>query len=228
MNAIELSEQLLLTVKMHSDSSELLERIGSLDDNKLNATLISQEDRLAFWLNLYNGFFQVKVLANPALFGNKVKMFFGRHFQVAGMNMSLDEIEHDMLRKSMYKWSLGYIRKPFPSSFKRAFRVFERDPRVHFAMNCGAKSCPPIRFYSPEQINEQLDLSTISFLHREVQYDERSNIVIATPLFNWFRGDFGGMKGIKEFLFRYEVIPSTDVKVKFSKYNWEEAFENYA
>merc|ERR1719184_519606 len=42
------------------------------------------------------------------------------------------------------------------------------DPRLHFALNCGARSCPPIRIYTEERINSQLEMATESFLSQEV------------------------------------------------------------
>jgi hypothetical protein len=102
------------------------------------------------------------------------------------------------------------------------------DPRIHFALNCGAKSCPPIRFYDPEEVNQQLDMATRSFLSQEVTYDESAQTVRTTPLFSLFRGDFGGKKGILKFLHRYDLIPHTDAKLKFTRYNWEEERSKFA
>ena len=227
MNTVQLSQELLLKVKMGEDTKALVDEVSTLPKHQMTNDLVSQEDRLTFWLNLYNAFFQIKVKERPELFDNKVKLFFGRHFIIAGHKLSLDDIEHDFLRKSMYKWSLGYIRKPFPSEFKKAFQIFEMDPRIHFALNCGAKSCPPIRFYEADNVQEQLDLATRSFLSQEVYYHEASQTAKATSLFSFFRGDFGGKKGIRNFLLKYDLIPDTDVKLKFAKYNWEEEPEKY-
>lgn len=228
MQPAELSQNLLLKVKMDESTDELAQQIAKLNPNELATALNTQNHRLAFWLNLYNAFFQIKVKSKPALFKNKMKLFFGRHFQVAGQMMSLDDIEHNMLRKSTHKWSFGYIKKLFPSKFEKQLQVFELDNRVHFAMNCGAVSCPPIRFYTTDNVLSELDLATINFLEQESRFDEVTNTVEATSLFNWFRGDFGGRSGIKKFLLEFDRIPNTSVKLKFKKYNWEQQFENYS
>jgi len=145
MNANEISESFLSEVKMGEPADEWQKAIAALTDFDLEQALVTQENRLAFWLNLYNAFFQVIIREHPEWFKNKIKLFFGRHFTVANHKMSLDDIEHDMLRKSTYKWSFGYLTKPFPSAFEKAFQVKNLDPRIHFALNCGAVSCPPIR-----------------------------------------------------------------------------------
>ena len=62
-----------------------------------------------------------------------------------------------MIRKSQFKFGLGYIRTLFPSAFERHLRVEQRDFRIHFAINCGAKSCPPVRVYYPKTVNAQLE-----------------------------------------------------------------------
>ncbi len=37
------------------------------------------------------------------------------------------------------------------------------DPRIHFALVCGAKSCPPIKVYAPTSLEEGLDSATMAF-----------------------------------------------------------------
>jgi len=37
------------------------------------------------------------------------------------------------------------------------------DPRIHFALVCGAKSCPPIKVYTPTSLQEGLDTATMAF-----------------------------------------------------------------
>jgi NADP-dependent 3-hydroxy acid dehydrogenase YdfG len=50
---------------------------------------------------------------------------------VAGVWLSLDDIEHGMLRGSKHPWGMGYLPRPFPSSFERRFRLERADPRIH-------------------------------------------------------------------------------------------------
>ena len=78
--------------------------------------------------------------------------------------MSLDDIEHGILRRSKIKWSEGYFNKLFPSKFEKENRVNKVDYRIHFALNCGARSCPPIAFYDPEKLDKQLDVATMIYL----------------------------------------------------------------
>jgi hypothetical protein len=228
MNANQISQSFLSDVKMGNPTEQWQQAIAGLTAIELEQALVSQENRLAFWLNLYNAFFQVVIREHPEWFKNKMKLFFGRHFTVANRKMSLDDIEHDMLRKSTYKWSLGYLQKPFPSAFEKAYQVKTLDPRIHFALNCGAVSCPPIRFYTSENVQEQLKTATLNYLLQDCKYEPTQNTLYVSSLMNWFRGDFGGINGIKAFLKQYNVLPDASAKIKFNPYNWTVQLEHYA
>ena len=143
-------------------------------------------------------------------------------------NLSLDDIEHGILRHSKIKWSLGYFNKLFPGQFEKDNRVGKLDYRIHFALNCGAKSCPPIAFYTPEQINKQLDVATLVYLKGESEYKEAENKVYVPALMGWFRRDFGGKKKMKLLLSKLAIIPQgTDPAIHFKKYDWGLFLENY-
>ncbi|MFZ8458418.1 DUF547 domain-containing protein, partial [Staphylococcus aureus] len=88
---------------------------------------------------------------------------------------SYDDIEHGILRKSSIKWSLGYAKKWFPSTKEKLLRVNKVDYRIHFALNCGAKSCPPIAFYDDAKLDAQLDIATKAYLIGSVTYDSNAN-----------------------------------------------------
>ena len=127
------------------------------------------------------------------------------------------------------KYAMGYLSKWFPSQFEKMFVVGHADPRIHFALNCGATSCPPIAFYKSEHIDQQLDLATSGYLQAEASYNREKNEVIVPAIMSWFRGDFGGKSGIIDFLKRYEIIlPDSHPTVKFSDFNWTLKLNNFA
>ncbi len=118
------------------------------------------------------------------------------------------------------------MNKLFPSAFERATRVDKLDNRIHFALNCGDKSCPPIAYYDPEKIEMQLELSTNTYLHSEVEYDHDSSVIFLPKMMSWFSGDFGGKKGTRKFLQQYSV-EHADAKIKFKSYDWQLYLANY-
>ena len=99
-------------------------------------------------------------------------------------------------------------------------RVDQRDYRIHFALNCGAKSCPPVGIYSSAQLDAELDYMTTRYLKNNTSYNSEKNTVNTTTLFNWFRGDFGGLDCAKEILKKEGLVPSSDVKLDFNDYDW--------
>ncbi|MEP6950620.1 MAG: DUF547 domain-containing protein [Ginsengibacter sp.] len=132
------------------------------------------------------------------------------------------------MRRSKIKWSGGYFSKLFPSEFERENRVKKVDYRIHFALNCGAGSCPPIAFYDPEKLDKQLDLATMIYLKGESVYDSIHNVVALPAIMGWFRGDFGGKQKIKALLKKLQIIPGdTNPKITFKKYNWDLFTRNY-
>jgi hypothetical protein len=74
------------------------------------------------------------------------------------------------------------------------------DPRIHFALNCASRSCPPIGVYDAERIDAQLDLAAASFVANDVEIDSRAGVVRLSAIFRWYAGDFGGRAGVIAFL----------------------------
>jgi len=172
------------------------------------STLVSRDARLAFWINLYNALVIDAVVAFGI--GRSVSEGWAGHlaffrraaYVVSGFRFSCDDIEHGILR--------GNRGHPFipgpqfgPSDTRVAFVVRPPDVRVHFALNCGSRSCPPIGVYSADQIDAQLDLATRSFIANDASLDRRQNVLTISRIFRWCAGDFGGREGVRAFLVRY-------------------------
>ena len=70
------------------------------------------------------------------------------------------------------------------------------DPRIHFALNCGAKSCPPIKTFSGSEVQSQLDLASNAYLENDdaLVVDNSTNSVQLSQLFQWYEVDFGQSK----------------------------------
>lgn len=110
------------------------------------------------------------------------------------------------------------------------------DPRIHFALNCGAASCPAIRVYSAANLEAGLASATSAFVAGEVSVDESSREVRLSKIFKWYRPDFVGFGGDDAALLRYVApyLPERDaaalarmlgdgggkVKVAYKEYDW--------
>ncbi|UCF30531.1 MAG: DUF547 domain-containing protein [bacterium] len=162
-------------------------------------------DRLAFWVNLYNTLVvdaivstgvQRSVLTYPGFF-HKIS------YAIGGRNFSLDDVEHGILR--------GNRRGPFypfgpfrPWDRRKKWMVEEPDPRVHFALVCGSRSCAPIDYYDPARIDLQMDEAARAFVNSsEVLVFPEEGRVLLSEIFRWYAGDFGGRSGVIDFISRY-------------------------
>lgn len=65
------------------------------------------------------------------------------------------------------------------------------DPRIHFVINCGARSSPQITIYSSSHLEKALNMATTSYCNTEVEIDMEKNEVFLPKLFLWYRNDFG-------------------------------------
>jgi hypothetical protein len=202
------------------------DRLAALDPTALAVALSDPAHRLAFWLNVYNGAVRARLLADPGAYRRRWRFFSASAITVAGRRLSPNAIEHGLLRRSAFVLSLGYVRNPAPSRFERLHRVARLDPRVHFALNCGARSCPPLAAYDAEHLDAQLDAAARSYLSSETAVLEGGASVRAPRLLLWYLGDFGGRAGIVRLLRRYEVIePAARPRVTFGAYDWTLAVE---
>ena len=225
---VKLSQDFMYAAKTNEATAAYVKLLQNLNDNELLTGLKTDDDKKAFWINLYNAYTNASLHANPDQYKSRNKFFKNKNIVVAGKTFSLDKIEHGILRRSSIKWSLGYLSKLFPDKTEKDLRVFTLDYRIHFALNCGAKSCPPIAFYNPENLNAQLDLATTAYLTSEVSYNAATNILQLPALLSWFRGDFGGKQKMIELLKSKQIL-QTDVnpKIKFKKYDWTLYLDNY-
>jgi len=203
--------------------------LAAAQPDQLKAQLNTEDKAKAFWLNLYNTFVAYSLGQDPGQFDDRGQFFKNEFIIVAGQPLSLDDIEHGIIRHSRNKLSMGYLGKVSVSEFEKKFRLAEIDWRVHFALNCGAKSCPPVSFYDWRRVQAQLDASTANYLKKFARYDGANNTVYAPMLCSWFRADFGGEEGIRSILTKQGIIPSgKSPAVKYLDYDWTLLLDNYA
>jgi hypothetical protein len=220
-SAERLARDYLQTVRSDGTAASLRVRLAALDPDALTRELVDDARRKAFWLNVYNGAVRELLASDPGRYDSRIRFFYARQVPVAGRQLSLNRIEHGVLRRSMLSFGLGYLPNPVPSRFERRHRVDRLDPRIHFALNCGATSCPPIRSYEAGRIDEQLALASEAYLESTVTYDPERDVVEIPRLFRWYRGDFGGRDGILTFLSEHGPLSPGDApRLAYSDYDW--------
>jgi len=224
----KLSEQFLTNIKNGESTNDIRAQLYNTTLEELESKLKTDKQKLAFWINIYNAYIQVILSENPEKYDDRREFFKNEQIPIAGQLVSFAKIEHGIIRKSQWELGLGMIRKWFPDKFERKLRVDKRDYRIHFALNCGAKDCPPVAIYEADRLEGQLTEGTENYLERTSQYKAESNEVAVTSLFNWFRGDFGCKSGIKDILKEKNIIPSTKkIDLTYTNYDWTLDLDNW-
>jgi hypothetical protein len=189
------------------------------------ATLTGRQERTAFWINLYNALVIDAVIS----FGvrasiREVPGFFHRAaYRVGPYRLALDEIEHGLLRANRPPFPRLPLPLP-PGDPRAALGPGVLDPRVHFALNCGTRSCPPVAFYAPERLDAQLDAAAAAFINGEGVRLEGDEAVLS-PLFDFYAEDFGGRTGAISWVLRYLSAPDLRRpllagRVRSGRYDW--------
>lgn len=203
--------------------------------------LQTRQQKLAFWINLYNALVIEGVLHfDVRATVSEVRGFFAKAaYVIDGHRFSASDIEHGILRANA-----GHPVIPgpqFPTHDPRVTGVTEQiDPRIHFALVCASLSCPPINIYDEEHIDQQLDLAAQNFINGgEFAVDLEQKRIVMSKIFQWYAPDFGGSAfnkvGLGDFspLVRYTaqflmdspekeavLAHSHDFKVEFKPYDW--------
>ena len=207
----------------------MIDQLASIDQKQLWDELREEPAAKAFWVNLYNATVQLLLTEDPSRFNDRDAFFKKDWIVIAGEALSLDDIEHGIIRNSRHKYTLGYTQKLFVGDFEEKFRLGAVDYRVHFALNCGAKSCPPVGIYTATKVDEQLNKSTQLYLGKEVIFQSKENVIRVPKLCLWFNGDFGGEDGIRQMLtrFGFEKAMQKNPKIEYLEYDWTLLTGNY-
>ena len=189
--------------------------------------LATPDARIAFWVNLYNALIVHAIVALDIREGvGEIHEFFRCiRYVVGGETFSLLDIEHGVLRQNQPSRNMP-TPVLAPDDPRRAWMVGRFDPRVHFALMCGARSCPPIRAYRAEHLDAQLELAARSFVNADLEVDRAHATVRVSRLFYWYAEDFGELV---PWLLRH-LDPGADcdwlagslgaVRIEYRDYDW--------
>lgn len=225
------------TLKQSDVFGEYLELVGVLQ-NFDPATLTTDDERKAFWINIYN----VMMIHGVVAYRVKksvleIRGTFERiAYLIGGLRYSLDDIENGILRNNRAHVAIPGVRF-VEEDPRRQFVLEQFDPRIHFALVCASGSCPPIGIYQAENIDPQLELATRNFINNgSVVLNKDEMSVSLSRIFQWYSSDFGGRwmglgnkSPILHYIVRYisdesdaEFISkhAKNLKVSYQKYDW--------
>lgn len=190
---------------------------GHLDNylellSKTDIQALGREKQFAFYINAYNaGTIKLILSKYPDItsiwdLGNRVfnSPFKKKFIELGARKVSLDHIENDILRPRF------------------------GDPRVHFAINCASKSCPPLLSepYRGEILDRQLDNAARTFINDTRFNRLAGDTLYVSRIFKWFSDDFDDDP--LSFFLKYAVgelkeklaLRKSEIRIRYLDYDW--------
>jgi len=203
------------------DYTSLKARRQPLDQYLVEVASVAEPDfkrwtepqQLAFLLNAYNAYtLQLIIDHYPVKSIKDIGSFFKGPWdqpvvRLFGRTLTLNNLEHDI------------IRKDYP------------DPRIHFALVCAARGCPPLReeVYVADRLEAQLDDQARQFLATPAKnrVDAVTRTVYLSPIFKWYGADFEKKHGsvlaaLQPYWPKTSVAPAADdgFRIRYTDYDW--------
>jgi hypothetical protein len=217
--------------------------VSALQD--IDLTLLSENARKALFINIYNSL-TIHALARKHLTSHsslstikRLRFYATCSYIIGRAAYCLNDIENGVLRGNKAS-PVPFTSAPLGSvevDPRTGFLITKFDPRIHFALNCGARSCPPIAVYSFEDsaLEKQLQTATEVFLEATVAVESspRAVFVRVSQLFNWYKNDFGSTdRAVVEWIAthasdelkqRLKTVLSTSeaIILVFDEYKWD-------
>ncbi|MEZ5962889.1 MAG: DUF547 domain-containing protein [Planctomycetota bacterium] len=170
----------------------------------VDAKRLPEPEALAYWFNVYNASMIAAVVDRlrgdwtPAT--DDFAVFKAKTVLVSGGVTTLDAVEHDILRKE-----------------------FE-EPRLHVALVCGARSCPPLlpRAYRGEDLDPTLAANLTRFVRDPARnrVDVEGKTLVLSRIFDWFKDDFGGETGVRALVGRQVGVDAGRFALSYLDYDW--------
>ncbi|UOQ97637.1 DUF547 domain-containing protein [Hymenobacter sp. 5317J-9] len=172
----------------------------------------SKQEQMAYWINAYNAFTIKTILNHYPLesikdIGSKIKIPFvntpwaDKFFRIGGEKMSLDNIEHGILRKKY------------------------DDPRIHFALVCASMSCPRLRneAYTAAKLDSQLDDQGRDFLNNPAKNKIGKGSAQLSKYFDWYKGDWTkNGQSVAKWVNKYSTTKIDEkTPISYLDYNWK-------
>ncbi len=173
----------------------------------------STNEKLAFWINAYNAY-TVKLILDYYEHGKlksikdigtiipipRISDGWSKKFiKIGNKTLSLNNIENDIIRKDF------------------------KEPRIHVALVCAAKSCPRLRneAYLPNTLALQLDDNFRDFINDSSKNIVKDNQATLSPIFDWYSSDFTKIKPMTDWLNMYSKVKiNSNAKINFGSYDW--------
>ena len=162
--------------KNHADLDRFIQEISTTSPANAPQIFSTRAGQLAYWINAYNAWvLKIVVDHYPIESITKISLvpfsaFYLTRVTLGGKSMTLNALETSILRSGFH------------------------EPRIHFAINCASRSCPPLsqEVYRAETLDKQLNDAARNFVNdnRNVTLDETHHRIVLSMIFKWYARDF--------------------------------------
>jgi Protein of unknown function, DUF547 len=169
----------------------------------------NKNEQFAFWVNLYNAAtvdvivreYPIKSIKDIGLLGQGP--WKDKILTVNGRKLSLDDIEHKILRPT---WN---------------------DVRIHYAVNCASIGCPNLaaRAYTAAQLEPMLDEAAKAYVNHPRGFARIDGDLTASSIFDWYVDDWGDQTGVLDHARQYATAETKAMlgdatQIDGHDYNW--------
>ncbi len=185
-----------------TDMQAIQQVVDGIAQEKISG--LGKEEQLAFYLNAYNAWILHEALGKYPTKSVKdllFTFFTGKRIKVAGEEMSFNHLEKDIIRPKF------------------------NEPRIHFALNCASRSCPPLNPepFRADKLDAQLEKLSVAFVNSPngVDYNASKKTAALSAIFNWYKDDFKAIGGPVAFINkrRNQPLPN-DTRITYQNYDW--------
>jgi len=183
--------------------NDFIEQLGAVSPENKPEWFASEDERKRYYLTAYNAFilfYATSAYPDRHALWSRLGMFKNKDIVLGGRKLTLNDLEHNIIRKQF------------------------TDPRIHFALNCGARSCPPLKagVIAENATESELEEAARHFINDpgNVRFDESSMTLYLSKIFDWFAVDFLNFLRVKRGLesphiAQYIALYLTDQSAEF-------------
>jgi hypothetical protein len=197
------NEGIVNYISFKNDHEKLLNyiRVLTLLSSKDEFKTLSSNQKLAYWINAYNALTIDLIIRNyPIVSIKDIKdPWDKKYYTFSNKELSLNYIEHDILRKM-------------------------NEPRIHFAIVCASESCPKLQneAFVVDKLEEQLTKAAKEFLSDDSKNKISSEELELSKIFKWFSKDFKQNGSLIDFINKYSEVNILDnAKITYIDYSWK-------
>lgn len=152
---------------------EFIDQLAAVSPENKPEWFPNEDERKRYYLTAYNAyilFHAVSGYPDKHALWSRLGLFKDKDIILGGRKLTLNDLEHNIIRKEFL------------------------DPRIHFALNCGARSCPPLKagVITANATENELEEAARRFINdpANVRFDESNLTLYLSKIFDWFEGDF--------------------------------------